>query len=83
MLPVSLPTEARYRPDPYLRPLLETLDEHERHGVVLLDRQQARLFSVFLGEIEEHREAFAALDVLALGAAVLALASTGYQKLSW
>ncbi len=62
-LPVPLPPEARYRPDAYLRPLLETLDEHERYGVVLLDRQQAGLFTVFLGEIEEHREAFAPLDV--------------------
>jgi peptide chain release factor subunit 1 len=65
VLPVPLPIEARYRPDPYLRPLLETLDEHETYGVVLLDRQQARLFTVLLGEIEEHGEAFAPLDVRA------------------
>ena len=62
-LPVPLHPDARHRPDPYLRPLLETLDEQERYGIVLLDRQQARVFTVVLGEIEEHREAFAALDV--------------------
>jgi peptide chain release factor subunit 1 len=48
---------------PYVRPLLELLDEYERHGVVLTDRQHARLFTVYLGEIEEHREAFAIADV--------------------
>ncbi|MFQ5876938.1 MAG: hypothetical protein ACE5JH_04495 [Acidobacteriota bacterium] len=63
--PVPLPPDVRYRPDPHLRPLLETLDEHERYGVVLLDRQQARLFTVFFGGIEEHREAFAPLSVKA------------------
>ena len=62
-LPIALHPDARYRPAPYLRPLIETLDEQERYGLVLLDRQQARLFSVFLGAIEEIREAFAPLDV--------------------
>jgi hypothetical protein len=57
--------DARHRPAPYLRPLLETLDEREHYGVVLLDRQQARFFSVFMGEIEERHEVFAALDVRA------------------
>lgn len=62
-LPVRLQPDARYRPDPYLRPLLEMLDEQERYGVVVLDRRQARLYSVILGEIEEHSAAFATLDV--------------------
>lgn len=52
-----------WRDAPYLLPLIEILDEHERYGVVLTDREHARLFTVFLGEIEEHREAFADLDV--------------------
>lgn len=62
-LPVALPPDAHYGPDPYLRPLLETFDEQERYGVVLLDRQQARLFSVFLGVIDERPGALAPLDV--------------------
>lgn len=62
-LPVALPLDARYRADPHVRPLIEMLDEQERYGIVLLDRRQARFFSAFLGEIEEHREAFAPLDV--------------------
>src|SRR5882672_957936 len=60
-LPVVLPRDARYQSQPHVRPLFETLDEHERYGVILLDRQQARFFSIFFGEIEEHIEAFATL----------------------
>ena len=40
---------------PILAPLEEVLDEHERVGVVLTDRRQARLFTVYLGAIEENR----------------------------
>jgi peptide subunit release factor 1 (eRF1) len=64
-LPVALPPDARYRADPHVRPLIEMLDEQERYGVVLVDRRQASFFSVFLGEIEEHRESFAPLEVRA------------------
>jgi peptide subunit release factor 1 (eRF1) len=62
-LRVALPTEVRWEPTPHVRPLLEVLDEHERYGVVLLDKERARLFTVFLGEIEEEREILAAGEV--------------------
>ena len=52
-----------WRDTPYVRPLMELLDEHERYGVVLTDREHARLFTIFLGEIEEDEEAFAKADV--------------------
>jgi peptide chain release factor subunit 1 len=58
-LDVSLLNEARWSETLYLRPLLETIDEFERYGVILTDRAQARLFTVYLGEIEEHGESFA------------------------
>lgn len=48
---------------PYLRPLIEIMDEHERYGVVLTDREQARFFTIFLGEIEKHGHVFAGADV--------------------
>lgn len=41
-----------------LRPLLETLGEYERYGVVLVDRRRARFFCVHLLEIEEHPALF-------------------------
>ena len=62
-LEVPVRSEARWSEIFYLRPLLETLDEYERYGVILADRAQARLFTVHLGEIEEHGESFAPGEV--------------------
>ena len=56
---VPLRSRARWTDTPYLVPLLEILDEHERYGVVLFDKETARLFTVYLGEIEEHADAMA------------------------
>src|SRR5258705_701213 len=60
---IRVPNILTWRDTPYVRPLLELLDEHERYGVVLTDREHARLFSIFLGEIKEHKEVFAKADV--------------------
>ncbi|MCD6291354.1 MAG: hypothetical protein J7M34_12685 [Anaerolineae bacterium] len=38
----------------YLRPLLMLMDEYERYGVVLLDREKARFFLYYLGEVAEY-----------------------------
>ena len=46
-----------------MSPLLEALNEYERYGVILTDRTHTRLFTVFLGEIEEQREVFATAEV--------------------
>jgi peptide subunit release factor 1 (eRF1) len=62
-LQVPVKTKVQWSEKPYLRPLLEIIDENERYGVILTDRSQARLFSIFLGEIEEYREAFSVADV--------------------
>jgi peptide chain release factor subunit 1 len=48
---------------PYVRPLMAVMDEFERYGVILTDRAQSRLFTVFMGEIEEHHETFAEDEV--------------------
>lgn len=50
--------EIRWERMPYVRPLVELCDEYERYAVVLLDKRDARLFTVWLGEIEENREIF-------------------------
>jgi peptide chain release factor subunit 1 len=55
--------QAWWEPAPHLRPLFEVIEEYERFGVILTDKTQARLFIVFLGEIEEWQEAFAEADV--------------------
>ncbi|SFM50983.1 hypothetical protein [Thermodesulforhabdus norvegica] len=56
-LPLRLANVVAYEDTPYVRPLIEAMDEYERYGVVLLDREKARFFIVFLGQIEELEDA--------------------------
>ncbi len=53
---IALPSFSYWSHGAFLRPLLEALDEHERFGIVLVDQKRARLLTVFLGDIEEHRD---------------------------
>jgi len=62
-LNVRVRSVARWDETPYVRPLVELLDEYERYCVALADRERARLFTIYLGEIEEHRETEASADV--------------------
>lgn len=55
-LQVPLPNRAAWESTPHVRPLLEALDEYECYAVVLADRSRARLFTVFMGDIEEHHQ---------------------------
>jgi peptide subunit release factor 1 (eRF1) len=57
-LSISIDNDVRWDDRPYVRPLIDALDEYERYAVVLIGREQARLFTVYLGEIEEHRDMF-------------------------
>jgi len=56
VLRLALPSAVYWTHGAVLRPLVEALDEYERYAVVLLDSQKARLFTVFLGELEEHKD---------------------------
>jgi peptide subunit release factor 1 (eRF1) len=52
-------SEIRWAKEVFVGPLAVALDEYERVGIVLLDRSNLRLFTMFLGEVEEHiREGF-------------------------
>lgn len=62
-LNVPLRNQAWWEETPHVRPLLEILDEYERFGVILTNKTQARLFTVFWGEIEEQQDAFASGEV--------------------
>jgi peptide chain release factor subunit 1 len=55
-LQVRVQNHLAFDPEPDLAPLLELLDDHERYAVALVDKRQARLFTVFMGEIEETDE---------------------------
>ncbi|MEW6571367.1 MAG: hypothetical protein AB1390_09370 [Nitrospirota bacterium] len=41
---------------PYLKPLLDILDNYQRYALLLVGKDAARLFLVHLGEIEEYTE---------------------------
>src|SRR5213593_157199 len=45
-----------FEPTPDVAPLLRLVDEYERYAVAVVDKERARLFTVFLGEIEEMEE---------------------------
>jgi len=59
----SVRNNARWSDTRWIVPLLDILDDYERYGVVLVDKAHARLFTVFIGEIEEHYEALAPMEV--------------------
>lgn len=41
---------------PYTKPITEALHAYNKYFVLLVDREKARLFTVHLGEIEEHKD---------------------------
>ncbi len=41
---------------PYTEPLAEVLDNYERYAVMLVEKEDARVFVIHLGEIVEYRE---------------------------
>jgi peptide chain release factor subunit 1 len=41
---------------PYIKPLLDILDNYQRYAILLVDRETARIFLVHLGDIEEYTE---------------------------
>lgn len=52
-LPRPVRSQARVDQRPYIRPLLLLLDQYERVGAIVADRAHARIFTAFLGELEE------------------------------
>jgi peptide subunit release factor 1 (eRF1) len=57
-LPIRMATQVWYGETPYVRPLIETMDEYERYGVVLVDRERARFFVISMGVITEVSDIF-------------------------
>jgi len=52
-LPSPLPSRVVLDTNPYIRPLSAVLDELSRFCVVVVDRENARFFEVYMGEVEE------------------------------
>jgi peptide chain release factor subunit 1 len=55
-LPVRVTNQLVIHPSPYVRQLEEIVAEYERFGVLLADRQRARMFLYEMGELVERTE---------------------------
>ncbi len=55
-IPIYIPSRFVVERRFYIHPLLKTLEKYPRYLVVFLERDKARFFSIFLGEIEEISE---------------------------
>jgi len=55
-LQVQLPNGARWSAQPWLRPLLEVIEEHDRAAVVLIDKHRARILAADAGGVEQLAE---------------------------
>lgn len=53
-LPVSPLNLVAWKEHPAIEPLVDAIDEQERIVVLLIDKERTRLFTIFLGEIEER-----------------------------
>ena len=62
-LPLALPSRIVVEPDPYTRPLTVLLDEFNHYAVLVTDARKARIFSLYLGDFEEHPDVFVVDDV--------------------
>jgi peptide subunit release factor 1 (eRF1) len=60
-LPVPVRNHVTVNQSPQVRPLEALLDEHERFGVLLVDRQRTRLFVFELGQLVDKSEQLDAL----------------------
>jgi hypothetical protein len=55
-LQVEVPNEARWSPQPWLRPLLTLMEQHDPLAVVLIDKQRARILTVDVTGVEQQIE---------------------------
>ena len=55
-LQVEVPTGVRWSQMPWVRPLLELLEDHDTFAVVLTDKQRARVLTVDASGMEQHAE---------------------------
>lgn len=55
-LSVPLKSELMVEKSPYIKPLLDILDNYQRYAALLVDKESARIFIIHLGEITEYGE---------------------------
>jgi peptide chain release factor subunit 1 len=57
-LPVTVPDRCVIDHSPYVVPMLRLADERKRYCVVIADKEKARLFTMYMGELAERTEIF-------------------------
>jgi len=57
-LPVVMPDRCVINHSPFVLPMLKIVDESRRFCVIVTDKEKARLFTVYLGEIVERTDIF-------------------------
>lgn len=55
-LPRPVRSQTHLDSTPHIRPLLYLLDQYERYAVIVVDRNHARFFTVFLGALDSLKE---------------------------
>ncbi len=75
-LPVPFETKIAWEERPYLRPMLLLMDEFEPYGVILADREKARFFLSYLGEVAEY-------DIKVQGEALPKRAGSGWSEANY
>jgi peptide subunit release factor 1 (eRF1) len=55
-LQVAVPTDGRWSGKPWVRPLLELLEDHDAFAVVLIDKHRGRVLTVDATGMESHAE---------------------------
>jgi len=55
-LQVELPTEGRWSQKPWVRPLLEVLEDHDNFAVILIDKQRARILTIDASGMQQQAE---------------------------
>jgi peptide subunit release factor 1 (eRF1) len=57
-LSIRMANQVWYGDSPYTRPLMQAINEYQRYGVVLVDKENARFFVFTMQSIEELEKAF-------------------------
>lgn len=53
-IPIPLKGTCIAGKEPYIKPLIRLLEQYERYCLVLVDGKKARIFSIYMGKLEEH-----------------------------
>ena len=53
-VPIPVKSVCIVEKEPYIKPLIRLLEQYEKYCLVLVDGKKARIFSAYIGKLEEH-----------------------------